>query len=63
MHEHGGHLARNAGFGLPYRPNDGLGISGEGRFAYSPYFDCPVYDLQDIGTNFNCGFPRKAKVR
>jgi hypothetical protein len=34
------------------------------RFGYSPFYeDCLPYDSQDIGQNFGCGRPTKARVR
>jgi hypothetical protein len=38
-------------------------LNGYGTFTYSPYTECPPYDLQNIGQNFGCGYPTKARVR
>jgi hypothetical protein len=62
MHEH--HITSVAQ-NQPYSPNNGFNDNNYayGGFGYSPFADCPVVDIDAIIQDFNCGLPRKARVR
>jgi hypothetical protein len=59
MHDH--HMMTANNFNQPNNTIHGLGY--EYGFGYSPLADCPGYDADAIGTDFNCISPHKARVR